>query len=206
MGRYIAITGGIGSGKTTATRIIESMGYPVFSCDEIYKEILQEEDYVRAVEKVFHGVVQEGVIDKRALGEIVFSDNVARKKLEGLAHPRIMQRLLENMKKCTSSYVFAEVPLLFEGKLDALFDDILVVMRNRNDRVDAICYRDGIAEETALQKIATQFDYDNLNNLSKLKGDKITLLFNDKGIEDLKNELKNYIVDIQKKYNVKQYS
>ena len=64
--KKVAITGGIGSGKSTALRILKDMGYPVYSCDEIYKEILTRADYVVEVGRIFPNTVENGKINKRS--------------------------------------------------------------------------------------------------------------------------------------------
>ena len=121
MGKRIAVSGGIGAGKSTVIKLIKDEGYSVFSCDEIYKEILLDKEYVKIINETFEGVVKNGEIDKRALANIVFNDDFARETLDALSHPRIMSRLLDKMGNCEEDLVFAEVPLLFEGGYENLF-------------------------------------------------------------------------------------
>ena len=121
MKKKIAITGGIGSGKSTVLHIFGEMGYPIFSCDEIYREIIDTAEYVKKIEMTFPRCVVDGKVDRKLLASTVFGNGEALEKLNAIAHPLIMQRLLEEMKNCTSEKVFAEVPLLFEGNYEALF-------------------------------------------------------------------------------------
>ena len=74
MKKKIAVTGGIGSGKSTVCKLIENMGYSVFSCDKIYQNIIHSKRYVQEIERVFPSVVKQGEIDKKLLSEIVFSN------------------------------------------------------------------------------------------------------------------------------------
>ena len=169
MGKRIAITGGIGSGKSTALDIIKELGYSVFSCDEIYKDLINDVSYVSAIEKEFSGVVYNGKIDRNKLASIVFADETARKRLNAIAHSLIMQRLLKNMQEATGKFVFAEVPLLFEGNFQSLFDEVIVISRQREERVKAICQRDGVSEKEAYARMNTQFNYDSSVNVQKLQ-------------------------------------
>lgn len=186
MKKCIAVTGGIGSGKSAVLQIIKNMGYSVFSCDEIYKEICKDKEYVGKIGKTFDGVVKDGNIDRIALGKTVFADEAARKRLDEIAHPRIMTRLFEKMRSCEDDRVFAEVPLLFEGGFEGRFDGVLVVLREKEDRVEAICQRDGVDKNTALTKMSSQFNYDADKNKSKLATSNLFLIQNKGSIEELR--------------------
>ena len=78
MKKKIAITGGIGSGKSTVCKCLSEMGYSVFSCDKIYNELIFEPSYISKIEKAFPGVVVHNQIDKTRLASIIFSSDTAR--------------------------------------------------------------------------------------------------------------------------------
>ena len=196
MKKQIAITGGIGSGKSTASKIIKDMGHPVFSCDEIYHKICGESEYINILASTFEGVVQNGAIDKNALRTLIFADEKARKTLDLISHPRIMSRLLESMAECKASLVFAEVPLLFEGNYQDLFDAVIVIRRNKEQRIKDICQRDGVEESFALAKIESQFDYDDEKNVSILQANNIYQIKNNHTIEDLRNSIERILKNI----------
>ncbi len=198
MHKYIAVTGGIGSGKSTAISIIREMGFPVFSCDVIYNEILSEPSYIEKLRKAFNGVVKNGVIDKRALSVIVFSDENARKRLEQIAHPRVMERLFEKMQDCNSNLVFAEVPLLFEGGFEKDFDDVIVILRDKEERIAAVQARDGGTRMEILQKISAQFDYDEGRKRTDLQNERIRWIENDKDEKSLRIKLQECILRLKK--------
>ena len=82
----IAITGGIGSGKSTAIAHIKKLGYPVFSSDEIYRDILRSKAYIQKIHSVFPEVVKEVEIDLKALASVVFSNDQAREQLNSILH------------------------------------------------------------------------------------------------------------------------
>ncbi len=197
MGKRIAVTGGIGSGKSTVMELLKKCGYPVFSCDAIYKELLLDKAYIQKVQALFPLAVTDGKIDTVSLSKIVFNNEKEREKLNALAHPLIMQKLYAEMDNCTNDLVFAEVPLLFEGGYENDFDGVIVVMRNKHARIESICLRDGISESEALQKIAAQYDYDEY--LRKPQEKNTYILFNS-SLEKLNIQLN----EILKTLNVKQ--
>ena len=155
--KKIAITGGIGSGKSLLSDILKGMGYVVYSCDEIYREMLQEKEYLSLLNKYFPDCFIGGsLLDKKLLAERVFSNEENRKKLESLAHPIIMQRLLAQMEG--KGIVFAEVPLLFEGGYEGLFDYVIALVRSQEERVKAVMERSGLTQEEVLRRMQSQFD------------------------------------------------
>ena len=93
---------------------------------------------------------------------------------------------MESMQGVEADVVFAEVPLLFEGGYEQCFDEIIVVLRDRQARVDAICCRDKIDKDGALLKIQSQFDYDSPKNLPILHKNNIFLIENNSSLNDLR--------------------
>ena len=184
--KKIAITGGIGSGKSTVSAYIKERGYPVFSCDEIYKEVITTPAYINAIQKVFPNVIQNGEIDRKRLSEQVFTDEKKRLDLNAVAHPLIMQRLMEKMQACTSELIFAEVPLLFEGGYQNLFDQIIIVKRSVEQRIQSVCERDGLTREQAQMRMCAQIDYDGeqMHKLEQMSN--VFILQNDKDVSHLK--------------------
>ena len=156
--KKIAVTGGIGSGKTLFCNILKSMGYDVFSCDDIYAEILQEETYLSLLIKNFPDCFPNGKFNKKILSERIFKNREDKKTLESLAHPLILQRLLKKMED--KEIVFAEVPLLFEGGYEELFDCVIALVRNKEDRIEAVKKRSRLTEAEILNE--------NFNALLKL--------------------------------------
>lgn len=193
MGYKIAVTGGIGSGKSTVIKILQEMGHPVFSCDKIYAELLHDPTYIHKIAKLFPAAVQNGAIDKRRLADVVFHDEAQRKKLNDLAHPLVMATLYKRMEKCDDDFVFAEVPLLFENGFEKQFDKVFVVYRDLQTRIEAVCARDGLDENAVKERIRTQFDYDDKNNQLYLHSIGAFILENDKGETDLKKSIDTYL-------------
>lgn len=113
----IVLTGGIATGKSTVSGILKTHGFEVIDADSIAKEILPL--HVNEVEKIFGSrVVRDGVIDRKALGAIIFSDKQEREKLNAFLHPLIREeiyqrsQILEEKKK---PYII-DIPLYFESE------------------------------------------------------------------------------------------
>ncbi len=189
----IAITGGIGSGKSTAAEYIRALGYPVFSCDEIYKEIVKTDEYVSQIAEMFPEVVRSGKIDRKLLSEIVFADKEKLEKLNSLAHPLIMQALFKQMNESAAACVFAEVPLLFEGNYENVFDKVIVLVREQEKRIADVKLRDKINEVDIQKRMHSQFDYDSKENLLRLKKCGAIIIKNDGMLETLRNEVQSVI-------------
>lgn len=187
--KKIAITGGIGSGKSLVIDIIKKYKFPVFSCDEIYRRIIQTPTYVQTIARLFPSVVIENRIDKQALANIVFSDETARERLNAVAHPLILEWLQRDMAAAESALVFAEVPLLFESQWENFFDETWVILRNKQLRISAITTRDRCTDEEALRRIQTQFDYDSENAVGYFQKLNAVIFTNDGSTTDLEKQI-----------------
>lgn len=175
----VAVTGGIGSGKSTVMKILAATGCTCFSCDEIYKEIILTADYVKAVAKAFPDCEENGIVLRGKLAQRVFENQKELEKLNALAHPLIMRRLEEKIEHSSASYVFVEVPLLFEGNFLNLFDKAVVVLRGRAQRIAAVEARDGLSKAEILSRMEKQFDYDTALKNGAFHSEKFYVLYND---------------------------
>ncbi len=161
MKKTIAITGGIGSGKSTVLKFLAEQGYACFSCDNILHEIMLFPEYVKSIQKEFPTCVVDGQIDKKALAAVVFHDDKKREILDKIAHPMIMRELFRKIEECPQNLIFIEVPLLFEGKYEHDFDVVLVIKRRLLERISAVMERDEMEEQNVCSRISAQFDYDS---------------------------------------------
>ena len=195
MQKKIAITGGIGSGKSLASKYIAEMGYPVVSCDEINRKLWQDPQYMQRIKTLFPFCVKEDKLDKNALKELVFSDKTALASLNKTAHPFIMERLFTAMESNPSDLIFAEVPLLFEENYEKDFDQIIVITRALNERINAVKQRDGLSEEEINNRINAQFDY---STLQKRIENLNAFVVNNEGNElALKNKIKQVVAQLK---------
>lgn len=187
----IALTGGIGSGKSAAGNILKELGFPVFSCDEIYAELCGEKEFLEILNKNFPGCVKCGKLDRKSLSSTVFRDEAARRKLNALSHPLIMERVFEEMSRYPVS--FAEVPLLFECGAERAFDHIFVILRDQQRRIAAVRARSGLKREQILARMARQFCYPSD---PRSYPPNCILLENNGSLSDLKTALQKAISEI----------
>ncbi len=159
----VAITGGIGSGKTTIAQAFKRLGFPVFSCDEICAKLYKKQSVLRQLKTIFPTAVKGKLwlkADKKIISELTFNDDNLHKRLSDFLQPLIVEKLNNLMAK-KSGLVFAEVPLLFEGNYNDLFDKIIVVYRDKNKRVESVKTRSNLPDALIEKIMARQIDYDN---------------------------------------------
>ncbi len=152
----IGITGGTGCGKTTALAVIQELGGVVLDCDAIYHRLLQQDKtLLSAIENRFPGTVENGTLNRKKLGALVFSDKNALLDLDKITHTAVKNevlRLLEPRPKLAAIDAIA----LFESGLNALCDCTIAVTAPEEVRVQRLMARDGIDEAYARQRIAAQ--------------------------------------------------
>lgn len=185
--KIYAITGGIGSGKSEVMKVLSSLGYPTFSCDEIYKNLLAEKATINAIAKVFPNCVIKGTLDKKKLSQEVFCNDEKLALLNSITHPLILEKLFALAGSLDSDTVFAEVPLFFEANLKGKFDGAIVVKRNLQSRISSVISRSGLTEEEVIKIINCQYGYDSAD-LSEF-----TVIENDGDLVDLTNAVKSAI-------------
>lgn len=157
----IAITGGIGSGKSTVAKILTEAGYNVYSCDLTYTRLLKDKGFLDCLRAKFGDVVKNGELDRNRLADIVFSDGEQLAKLNAVTHPRIFSEMFDLARG--DEVAFFEVPLLFEEGNERLFDEVLVIKRDTAKRIACVSSRDKIAVTEVDRRIKSQINYDNFD-------------------------------------------
>ena len=152
------ITGGIGSGKTTAARVFGVLGIPVFDADEESKHLLRDDPAVReAVAGAFgERVYPSGQLDRAALAAIVFNNAEALAKLNTIAHPAVRKRLAQWVDEQHSPYVLVEAALLVDTGWYRSMDHLIVVTAPEAERVRRTMARDGATEEQVRARMRNQ--------------------------------------------------
>ncbi len=158
----VAVTGGIGSGKSVALKILSEHGFNTVSCDEISRTLFDKKHVKKQLKKIFPTAVGDldSPIDRKVIADEVFNDKEKLKKLNELTHPLIVKEALSRAN-AFDGVTFVEVPLLFEGGYEKLFDKVIVVVRALQTRVDSVIKRSSISEKEVYDRIKNQIDYDN---------------------------------------------
>ena len=162
--KIIAITGGIGSGKSYALNILSSWGYPTFSCDETLKEIYNDEKVLLEVKKAFPKVFDGEILNRKVLANTVFNDNLKLEKLNAITHPHIFNKVISGAKQSDGEIAFIEVPLLFESNMEDLFDKSLVISASDELRYERIKKRNPQTYQDMIK-----LEHFQLNNEEKVK-------------------------------------
>lgn len=139
--KKVAITGNLNSGKTTVLKLLEEYGAFVLSADQIVQDLLKKPQIIQSIKDLFGKscIDSNGLIDKARLSEIVFRDEKSLSMLEDLLHPEILKVIQDEYKAKMKSFgqekIFAvEVPLLFEAGWQNWFDQIILVIADKEVR------------------------------------------------------------------------
>lgn len=147
----VAVTGGIGAGKSEFMSAVKELGIRTYSADEINAELLRDKRYIEKLSEAFPLAVKDGKVDKSVLREEVFSDEKKRKTLNALAHPEIRRKIEE-----ITGDAVVEVPLLFESGMTDLFDRVIVVTAGEEARINRIVSTRNISKDLAKNIIKNQ--------------------------------------------------
>lgn len=154
----IGLTGGIASGKTTVSNFFKEKGFLVFDADKIAKDISEQKEVVEEI--ILHfgkEILDENLkIDRKKLKNIIFKDKKKLETLNKIIHPKVYSFYEDIKKDKNLKKVVFDVPLLFESGIDKLCDRVLLVVANREIKIDRIMKRDNISQELAEKIIDSQ--------------------------------------------------
>jgi dephospho-CoA kinase len=165
----IGLTGGIGCGKSEAARYLESLGAAHVDADEVSRKLTGENgEALDDIRRVFGDAafLEDGTLDRKKLGKLVFANEAARRALEGILHPLVQRDMLAAMDAAAQAgagVVILDVPLLFETGMDALCDETWALYVPRERQVDRIVARDGLSPEDAQARIDSQMPVEARN-------------------------------------------
>lgn len=156
----IGLTGSIACGKSTVAAMLREAGCPVQDADAVSRALTAAGgEALPAVRAAFgDGVFSGAALDRRALGALVFSDENARAHLNAILHPLVIRRVMDAVSACDApdALSFADVPLLYECGMEAMFDAVWVVAAPRKTQIARLRERDGLSAGEAARRIDAQ--------------------------------------------------
>jgi dephospho-CoA kinase len=154
----IGVTGGIASGKSLVASILGGLGAFVVDADEVYHGLIEPGmPLFNAIVARWGGVVlEDGHLDRKRLGAIVFSEPEERKYLEEITHPATIKAMEEKLDSAGTEHQVLVAPLLLEAGQRHLVDQVWLVVVDSETRISRLMARENITREDALKRIASQ--------------------------------------------------
>lgn len=184
----IALTGNIASGKSAVQKILEEKGYKVIDADDVSHKLLTV-----ANKELFEAfkdfdVFENGEFSRYKVGQLIFSDENARLKIASVMHPQIAEKIKEFFAQNESEeIVFVGIPLLFEAKIQNLFDKIVLIYTDDEIRLERLLKRSNYTLDHAKARINSQISQDEKISLSDY------VIKNNGTIDELKTEINNLL-------------
>lgn len=195
--RWIGLTGGIASGKSTVAYLLRNKGIPVVDADEISRHLTAQHGAgLKSIVRYFGSdiVSSEGDLDRKKLGAMVFSDAKKLSVLENILHPMVQAEVLEKRKSLVSEgvrFAFYDVPLLFEKNLQPQFDAIVVVSADLETQKQRLKLRNNLSDNEVLARIQAQLPM-------SVKEKQADFVINNHGsMQDLENQVNDLIEKLE---------
>lgn len=156
----VGITGGIGSGKSTACKVFRAMGIPVFEADSVAKQLIDDDAYIREqlIQLFGSSVCQSNhTIDRKYLAAIVFNDPSSLEKLNGIIHPAVRNAFEVWYQAQQSPYIIHEAAILFESGFYKMMDKTITVVTDEAERIERVMKRNAMTEEQIRLRIRNQW-------------------------------------------------
>ena len=170
--RLIGLTGGIGTGKSTVARMLVERGAALIDADLLAREVVEPGTPALAeIAAEFGPAVlhPDGSLDREALGAVVFADEARRLRLNAITHPRVAALMQQRVAAALASdvpLVVVDVPLLFEGDRQGLFEGVMLVWTPPEVQLARLVERNGWSEDEARRRIAAQMPVDEKRALA----------------------------------------
>lgn len=157
--KRLGLTGSIGAGKSTVTRLLRERGLTVLDADEQARLVTGEPETLERIEAAFPGTVKGGVLDRAALAAAAFSDPERTRVLNGIVHPRVRARMAALEAQAVANgatWIVQDIPLLFESGQEQNFDAVLLVDAPLETRVQRVMERSSLTRDEILARDARQ--------------------------------------------------
>lgn len=183
----VAVTGGIGSGKSVFCRLIKEAGYPVIEADHTAKDLLYNDPDVRSkIVKAFGPqAYTETGINTKYLAETVFSKPEQVKRINSIVHPAVIRTINQQMNELLKKHnlVFVEAALIYEADMDEMFDYVVVITADEEIKIKRAMERDKVSREEVLRRMESQIPD------SQKKGWSDFCFVNNGPVDDLKGKV-----------------
>lgn len=189
----LGLTGNIGCGKSSLSNIFKDNNIDVIDADIISRHIFEDKSLLQVVFNTFGDSIKnnDGTLNRKTLGSIVFNDDKQLKKLNSLTHPRIKEKIKEDINKLSSKdIVVIDGALLIEGKFLDLVDKLIVITCEKGQQISRIINRDRCSIDEVIKKINSQMKQEDKIKYADY------IIDNSSSITELQNEankLINYI-------------
>lgn len=163
--KFIGITGGIATGKSTVTAMLRELGAKVLDADEVAREVVAKgQPALLEIAARWPGVVAaDGTLDRKALGDRIFGSAVERKALDAITHPRIQETVLGRtlaLSEAGEKVVFYDAALLIENRLHEAMNGVVLVVAPPAVQLERLMKRNALSEADARARIASQLSLD----------------------------------------------
>lgn len=166
--KIIGITGGIGTGQTTASKMFKALGCKVINVDQKAKEAIRRDATLRReIRSIFGETVfyRDGRLNRKKLGSMVFNDPVRLQQLNRIVHPRMVSTVIEEMETARFSgkypLVIIDAALIYELSIEQMFDAIIVISADMPERIERLKIRDGFEEKDVIARVNRQIPLDD---------------------------------------------
>lgn len=160
----IGLTGGIGSGKSTACEIFSELGVPIIDADIVARKVVQAGMPALQLIKEKFGediITKDGLLDRKKVRDQIFTNEIDRKKLENILHPVIYERIVHETENINSSYCIISIPLLLETEALEIIDRVLIIDVSEKLQLSRASVRDNASLNDIERIIRTQISRDN---------------------------------------------
>lgn len=197
--KLIGLTGGIATGKSTVANILMEMNFNLIDADKIAREVVEvnKPAYNKIVETFGKEILlEDGQLNRKALGKIIFRDGELREKLNRITHPYIFESIKNKIEiaEKKSQVLFLDIPLLFEQfdkwkDNNIFFDDIWLVYLKEDLQIKRLMKRDDISLEEAIARIGSQINIEEKKTMSS------KIIDNSGELDDLEKQIKELLAE-----------
>jgi len=195
----VGLTGGIASGKSTVSDMLEELGAPLIDFDLIARQVVEPGTHSLKVIVNYFGkqiLAEGGTLDRKKLSKIVFQDFEKRKKLESFTHPPIYEEFFKQIdeiaKKNPDAVIQVSIPLLIELNMQSAFDNLIIVYVSQKTQVERLAQRDGISIKEAANILKSQLSIDEKIGFANF------IINNENTVEETKKQVNKVWLELKK--------